>query len=1335
MKFRYLLLFFISVWMSACSIAKDSPARLAIIALDDESRNVADLLNAQLTQKGEFSLVERTEIERVYREQGLSAANDNYLKLGQILGADGVFLLQRIESASETNLVSRLVATKPGVILVNSRATWPTNPSIWAEAAANSLSGMRAKLLVLAKDALPISVINLRSAIPSEAANDTDRQLTALVVQRLSQEPLFFVLERQRMDLLSEEKDFAGEQSPFWAGGYLLEGVIDQNGYSAEKITVNLRLTPPKGATPIAIEVSSDRKDLAGLINKLAVKVNEALKVRSTVRAWNAADEAEQFLKEAKWALKWGDHKQAQAAAESAWALGKHDLQSAVTRVESYATVVSVGGVQYVNGSWTMGDKDLSRAMAEGLDSLKEIASEGHFIAMKHRIYLTEGAIEINYAGTSNSPNPIKIEQARRALELYYNLSKNLPDFGAHKEWNNVGMESLEAASEVLRDFNFVPAAQKPVANDLAELRNWARLVADQMTESVRGIYYITNRRVKYEAMSETLEGSPNIFLCKARWGAFWQEKPEDGIAFYRELMTSAAFAYIHDDAWVREVQTPRLVAWNPEDQKRLPDVWKNFLQELESSTNFLWRMEAKAFRVADAEDVQHWVNYFEELMQVLFANERAIAANNVDLLYLDWHLGGLVSHNGLHSEIREKEEQRYYKQYTRRLERIQRWHLDALTMEEMERKGLTSEEKPKVVVQKKEDPATNNPPAGVPASTTNASALNVVRVTQFAGIPLPELPPELRSFPPPIKFTSHHWYAGKLVVEFKYEATIYFDDGSGNQQLFPHNHVAVLDAKASRWELITCPEEDVMVENRFYHRTALVNGDLYMSEGKQVRRYDRASGKWVPLPISNPDNYELFAVAGRLYAANSEIIFEIADNGKTTRILASRRRQPSVTKLDVLDDFGEPVLFEGPGHSLRANIKGKVYTWTQNDWREDFSAEESDLLANGTLFRYSENPRGSMLYLSTESSLPVVGFERAMGFSYPPPPQQAGVVVKPLWVMPPGLITDVPTATMDGSNMVFLVDHSTEKKTVKGDSIVKVDINEQDGYHASLLYFSPDRSGPKKLYLRFDAPGACPPLLGVNAHKESHFIGTMMRRASPYWMIAADGWLIFGNDLVPTGQKPGVWMLPLSDLAPAIEAEKKRQAAEIAAAQQAKKDIASKYDSNHDGTLQPEEKQRAIGDADFLERNIETIEANHNGRLDAEELAYFDANKDKLLEPEEKAGIDIVQHLLAVRTMAKLDVNKDGRLDMREFPRWERSLPRKPGSIPPPVMMNEVGDLSPQSLEALLKEVTEKSIMMNTRRGHPVPQMQQLNDPSFRYDPVVRFKIYLENYWSNPGP
>jgi len=197
----------------------NSPVRLALMTESEEAAAASDVLIARLSGNPNIQLLERNEIEKIYREQGLSVANRDYLKLGRILGADGLLLFNVVRTPQTTNLTARLIAVKPGVVLADEGFTWPlAHMDEWSLSFAKHLNLFLPKLTVLAKDTIPISVVNLRSAVPSAEAQEAEQQLKLLTIQRLSQERQFFVLERQRMQLLSEEKELKSDESAFWNG-------------------------------------------------------------------------------------------------------------------------------------------------------------------------------------------------------------------------------------------------------------------------------------------------------------------------------------------------------------------------------------------------------------------------------------------------------------------------------------------------------------------------------------------------------------------------------------------------------------------------------------------------------------------------------------------------------------------------------------------------------------------------------------------------------------------------------------------------------------------------------------------------------------------------------------------------------------------------------------------------------------------------------------------------------------------------------------------------------------------------------------------------------------
>jgi hypothetical protein len=103
----------IAVLIFALRLAAQSNAtvRLALISESPETSAAADVLTVQLSSNPSLHLLERSEIQRIYREQGLSAMNRDYLKLGQVLGADQCSACSR-ETGSA--VVQRAVCSRRG---------------------------------------------------------------------------------------------------------------------------------------------------------------------------------------------------------------------------------------------------------------------------------------------------------------------------------------------------------------------------------------------------------------------------------------------------------------------------------------------------------------------------------------------------------------------------------------------------------------------------------------------------------------------------------------------------------------------------------------------------------------------------------------------------------------------------------------------------------------------------------------------------------------------------------------------------------------------------------------------------------------------------------------------------------------------------------------------------------------------------------------------------------------------------------------------------------------------------------------------------------------------
>jgi hypothetical protein len=80
------------------------PTRLALVTESNEAFPAADMLTAQLSRDTNLPLLERDQIEKIYREQGLSTANTDYLNFGHVLGADGLWFMIATQNGSNGSL-------------------------------------------------------------------------------------------------------------------------------------------------------------------------------------------------------------------------------------------------------------------------------------------------------------------------------------------------------------------------------------------------------------------------------------------------------------------------------------------------------------------------------------------------------------------------------------------------------------------------------------------------------------------------------------------------------------------------------------------------------------------------------------------------------------------------------------------------------------------------------------------------------------------------------------------------------------------------------------------------------------------------------------------------------------------------------------------------------------------------------------------------------------------------------------------------------------------------------------------------------------------------------
>ncbi len=520
---------FIFVWvaLTALGFARE-PVRLAISG-DPAFANEADLIAVELSKVPDAILLERQQILKIAEEHALQLhTSADGIKLGQLLGADGLLILSPTEADGRKLIAARLVAVHLGVVIDE----WTSLPyeaadgRIMAVAFSQRITPLLQKLRVDKKDAIPVSVAGLFAAVDSPELRAVERELTWLLIHRLTKEPSVFVLERRRMEDLVWEKNLGNaEAMPFLSGAVIVEGKLEVRDGKLD-LALGLRRPGEKKAKPSSVTGVSN--DLPAFVEKIAASILEGLKIKSAEQRWNLAEEAAIYADQAEWAM---NHRMLDlciASAESAWALGRRDVDLARLRVMAYSLKVTpywpdiLGDALYRGGlnvgygeDWKLDGKDLENDLAASIRAL-EISAEC--------------------------------------------LSVKLPPSRiAGREFRPVAAQALGFTSSLIKK-HYLSGKYQAHAEQVNYLRSLAIDVCSKLSKSpeLRPSYY----NIRYRHDSLTLQ-------AMATYAPYWFDNNEDVMACFHRLFKSVHFGEDRDDAMMDPYSlengfrlSPRLVPW-----------------------------------------------------------------------------------------------------------------------------------------------------------------------------------------------------------------------------------------------------------------------------------------------------------------------------------------------------------------------------------------------------------------------------------------------------------------------------------------------------------------------------------------------------------------------------------------------------------------------------------------------------------------------------------------------------------------------------------------------------------------------------------------------------
>lgn len=931
---------------SAVTVTTAQQLRLGIAAEAPDLVVAADLVTAELTRDGSVALVERADINRVLKEQALSAGQStNYVKMGQLLGADGLLLLQLLTEDTNRIAVARLIAVKPGVVVGAARSAFPiTNALDWGSAMVARFKPLLPKLAVLPKDAVPISLLNIRAASTGPDTRELERQLTALLILRLIGERDLFVLERQRMESLTWEKSLRGvDETAFWTGSYLLDGSIDRDGTQPGQVAVHLRLAPPKDGQPVVILAEGKRDRPGDVIEKLTPRILEALNKRTIAPAWNADQEAAKYLEEAKWAHRWGMYREAQLACEAAWALGLHTRETAGLHVHVYAL-----GIHSDRGSQTFLGPRLT---------------------------------------FPNPPNRSALASAERALEHYLVHTHNLETNTLDEAWGGLGADVLSRTAQVLEHFCRRPNDWHGVEDKLADVRRLARDVVEAMRAS------------------PTLKDQAERALVSH--GTFFQETPADEIKLYRSLIFSGVYRRQVAERPAVFWRPPEPGGWGPDDWNEGRKLWQAFLQELGANDQPAAGLEALLWRVARADNDYELEESLGAFLDAAWKHRTLILSGQISPSL--WTAYEYLALNGRFdreagSPVRLRLREQIVKPFNQRFaaakaeftktsadweearEEDKRLAVVAAlrkevngqpTMSSMEffrRFGLVrpteaeAKELLPLLVEyqkrlgKSEKSGTslvgpvilrfrsvgNREPAVI-ARSAPAERLSAVPAPQPAPPP-PAAPPfpELtvnRFWKLPLASTAESrrtfesicgmaFRDGRLWIQVSFEVVPRYLPLTELRSRWWGTDIHVLDPHSLTAEVIEAPRartpgagrrilDDWSADLAHF----VVHEDwLFVRTDDGLQKYDLKHKRWSDRPLNLPADGMLASLGAELFCISSDSILRLDARTDEVTVLASCRRRPAATELDRLERFESPVLFRDDRKRLCALVGDNLY-------------------------------------------------------------------------------------------------------------------------------------------------------------------------------------------------------------------------------------------------------------------------------------------------------------------------------------------------------------------------------------------------------------------------
>lgn len=962
-----------SLWL--CAETNMAPNRLAVVAMKEELRPLAEMLTVQLGDNRHMELLERDQLSRLFKEQGQSADNRGDVKSGRISGAEALLILDLRISDNETNIDVTLTSVRPGVLLWNQQLAWPIKDmGDWGGKIANRTLALLPRLQHTETNAVRISILNFRSIMNTGTTRSEEMLIKQLAMSRLSQQPGILVLDRERMLEMALEKELNAWGTEYLKSSYLLDGTLDRDGYNANTMTLDATLSPPGGGMPIRFRLSGSRTNVA-IVNLLVQEVARTLNIVPAPDQNPLTNEAAYYLQEAAWAVRWGKWKDAQSAADAVWILGRRDFDAARMRVWS-----CFGSMRNMQSEYPFyGGKGplYSRDIFDPSDSCPVVHKEvGKPSYITDECVTSHGMTVTGYMAPA-SERLAAIAAAQKAVSAYLDGCQALNswfDEPANQMqlnlWTDQGTNLLYGCGCILQNFYFPSGPPKEEEEPMAQLREGLRQIDGLLQKHPivrRRFYTLPDSPFGYFNLCRNVLATPNLFAARVEYGPFWQDSPDECVELYRDLMKSPLYACYHERVWLHNLGLPHIIPWNRNGQ-RTASAWNGFIQELKASTNVVLALEGKAMETWDSHTVgemeQNYAGFMDSLIAAIpeLVNVCDGTLDNVWGVKVFLDRTGAAIPQSIHERFRTNDAPKFERAASACIQQKNQAGLDSRLRGFPDRLGAN-----------RLRPALARPP-GNETNSIKVGTTNSLVIKRFLPIPIPRRIdyPELAAYGPRRHVLNWNLggYSASNVWLFSQDE---FTPGVEGYPPVYTRVVAVLDNSNLNWRVTEIPTKD-----RRQAGLAVCGDTIFMSSPGAIKHAHVAGAEWETHAAPWDGYPQLLTAAGRLFASDGVCLYEILDHGAEIQLVASTRRKPEVCILDTQDIRSLSGFYASPTGLITAAIGMHAFGLEDDTWKIAFdlpSSERIEVFEQAVTFRALSRDVPSIWILDGTNTKPCVAF------------------------------------------------------------------------------------------------------------------------------------------------------------------------------------------------------------------------------------------------------------------------------------------------------------------------------------------------------------------------